>query len=74
MLVLTRKSNESIVLGENIEVTVLNINGNQVSLGFKAPKDVPIYRKEIFEEVKNENVEAAGSDKELLRQLNRKID
>ena len=47
MLALARKSNESIMLGNDIEITVLEIKGDQVKLGIKAPKSVPIYRKEI---------------------------
>ena len=48
MLALARKSNESIMLGNDIEITVLEIKGDQVKLGIKAPKSVPIYRKEIY--------------------------
>jgi len=59
MLVLTRKLNETIVIGDNIEVTVLDIKGDQVRLGVSAPKEVGIYRKEIYLEIKKENQQAS---------------
>lgn len=55
MLVLSRKSGESIVIQNNIKITVLEISGNQVKLGFEAPDYVPIYREEIYLKVANEN-------------------
>ena len=48
MLALARKVNESIILNDTIEVTVLEVKGDQVKIGINAPKDVPIYRKELF--------------------------
>lgn len=60
MLALTRKKGESLVLNNNIEVTVLEIRGDQVKLGIKAPKDVQIYRKEVYLQIQKEN-EAAAS-------------
>lgn len=59
MLILSRKKDESILIGSDIEVTVIAIQGDQVKLGIKAPKKVDVYRKELFEEIQNENVEAA---------------
>lgn len=59
MLVLTRKRNESIVLNDNIEFTVLDIQGDQVRIGINAPKNVSIYRKEIYLEIQAENKKAA---------------
>lgn len=61
MLALTRKINESIMLGNEIEVTVLEVKGDQVKLGIKAPKSVSILRKEIFVQVQEENKSAADS-------------
>ena len=58
MLALSRKKNESIVINNNIEVTVLDIRGDQIKLGISAPKDVPIYRKEVYIQIQNENKEA----------------
>ena len=51
MLVSSRKKNESIVINDNIIVTVLEIRGNKVRLGFDAPKDVPIHRREIYDAI-----------------------
>ena len=59
MLVLTRKVNQSIVIGEGIEVVVLEVRGEQVRLGIKAPDDVMVYRKEIFDLIQSENQAAA---------------
>ena len=59
MLALSRKKGESLVLSNNIEVTVLEIKGEQVKLGITAPKDVPIYRKEVYTQIQAAN-EAAS--------------
>ncbi len=59
MLALTRKINETIVIGNDIELTILEIKGDQVKVGIKAPKSVPIYRKEIYLQIKEANKEAA---------------
>ena len=55
MLVLTRKPGQSIVINDNIEVTILEVKGEAVRLGVEAPKEVTIYRHEIYEEIKREN-------------------
>ena len=60
MLALSRKINESIMLGNDIEVTVLEIKGDQVKIGVKAPKSVPIYRRELYLQIRQSNKEAAG--------------
>ncbi len=52
MLVLTRKKNESIVINDNIIVTVIEIRGGKVRLGFDAPKDVPIHRREVYDAIR----------------------
>lgn len=59
MLILTRKSKEAIVIGDNkdIKITVLNIRGNQVQLGIEAPKSVAVHREEIFERIQANNHE-----------------
>lgn len=59
MLILSRKKDESILVGPDIEITVVSVQGDQVKLGIKAPKQVDVYRKELFEEIQHENVEAA---------------
>ncbi len=60
MLVLSRKKNESIVINGNIVVTVIDIRGDKVRLGFDAPKDVPIHRREVYEAIKRS--EAASNE------------
>lgn len=61
MLALARKVNESIILNDNIEVTVLEVKGDQVKIGINAPKDVPIYRKELFVQIQEANAAAANT-------------
>jgi len=56
MLVLTRKPGQSIVINDNIEVTILEVKGEAVRIGVEAPKEVTIYRHEIYEEIKKENL------------------
>jgi carbon storage regulator len=59
MLVLTRKSNQSIMIGDNIEVSVLAIVGEKVRIGIQAPRDVPVFRKEVYLEIQDETLAAA---------------
>jgi carbon storage regulator len=61
MLVLTRKLNESIIIGDTVAVTVLGIENEQVKLGITAPKDIAVHRQEVYEQIKKANVEAAQS-------------
>ena len=58
MLALSRKENEAIVLGNDIEITILEIKGEQVKIGIAAPKNVPVYRKELYVQIKDANKEA----------------
>jgi carbon storage regulator len=60
MLVLTRKLNQSIIIGDNIEIVVLEVRGEQVRIGIKAPKDVSVHRKEVYEQIADENKGAAS--------------
>lgn len=62
MLALTRKKNESIMIGDNIEVIVLGVQGEQVKLGIVAPKDISVHRKEIYQQIQQENVAASQSE------------
>jgi carbon storage regulator len=55
MLVLTRKTNQSIMIGDDVEVTVLAVSRDKIRLGITAPKDVPVYRKEVYLSIKGEN-------------------
>jgi carbon storage regulator len=54
MLVLTRKSNQSIMIGDDIEVSVLSIMGEKVRIGIQAPRDIPVFRKEVYLEIQEE--------------------
>lgn len=58
MLALSRKKNEALVINNNIEITVLDIKGDQVKIGITAPKEVPVYRKEVYLQIQNANEEA----------------
>jgi carbon storage regulator len=63
MLVLTRKISESFVVGDDIKVTIIDIiGGNKVRVGIEAPQEVPVYREEIYEQIKAENERAARTD------------
>ena len=54
MLVLTRKSNQSIMIGDDIEVSVLSVMGEKVRIGIQAPRDIPVFRKEVYLEIQQE--------------------
>ena len=78
MLVLTRKSNQSIMIGDDIEVSVLSIMGEKVRIGIQAPRDVPVFRREVYLEIQQERqgVAAGGapdgdSRQEVERELGR---
>ena len=66
MLVLSRKINQSIVIGDNIEIMLVDIRGDQIKLGINAPKTVKIFRKEVYEEIERQNVEAIKSSSTSL--------
>lgn len=59
MLVLSRKINQSIVISDNIEIMLVDIRGDQIKLGINAPKNVKIFRKEVYEEIESQNLEAS---------------
>jgi carbon storage regulator len=61
VLVLTRKSNQSIMIGDEIEVSVLSIMGEKVRIGIQAPRDIPVFRKEVYLEIQSEQDQPAGS-------------
>lgn len=64
MLVLTRKSNQSIMIGDDIEVSVLAIMGEKVRIGIQAPRDVPVFRKEVYLEIQQERVSSSKGARE----------
>ncbi len=61
MLVLTRKSNQSIMIGDDVEVTILAISGEKVRVGIDAPKSVPVFRKEVWLDMAEDRRESAGA-------------
>ena len=64
MLVLTRKSNQSIMIGDDIEVSVLAIMGEEVRIGIQAPRDIPVFRKEVYLEIQQERAGAKQGARE----------
>ncbi len=65
MLALSRKLNESIIINNNVEITILEIKGDQVKIGITAPKSVPIYRKEIYLQIQEANKESVSNDTDI---------
>lgn len=61
MLALSRKVNESIMIGNDIEITILEIKGDQIKIGISAPKSVPIYRKELYLQIQQSNKDAVDT-------------
>ncbi len=62
MLVLARRLNESIMIGDDVEIVIIDIKGDQVKLGIRAPRNVAVHRKEIYQDIKQENIAAIKSD------------
>lgn len=62
MLVLSRHRDESIIIGDNVVVTVVDIRGDKVRLGITAPPEIPVHRQEVYEEIQRENMQASGID------------
>jgi len=62
MLVLSRKLNEVIVIGDDITIVVVEIRGDKVRLGIEAPKEVPVHRLEVYEAIRNQRKETNGED------------
>ena len=60
MLALSRKKNESIIINNNIEITILEVKGDQVKVGISAPKSIPVYRKEVYLQIQEANKEASN--------------
>lgn len=72
MLILTRKSDESIIIGNNIQIKVLKVQGSQVHLGIEAPRELSVYRQEIYDQIRKENknaVQPAIGSEDKIKQL-----
>lgn len=70
MLALSRKKNEALIINNNIEITILEVKGDQVKIGISAPKEVPIYRKEVYIQIQNANQDAVSVEgMEALKNL-----
>ena len=72
MLVLTRKNRQSIMIGDDVEVTVLSSDGAKVRLGISAPADVPVHRSEIYLEIKSQNAQSASGEQRQLQRARRR--
>ena len=62
MLALSRKKNEAIIINNNVEITILEVKGDQVKIGVTAPREVPVYRKEVYTQIQEANQEAANAE------------
>ena len=71
MLALSRKPGESVIIGNDIEITILEVKGEQVKVGIKAPQSVAIYRKELFEQIQESNREASKISEDIMKNLNK---
>ncbi len=69
MLVLTRRLNQSIKIGDDVEITIVEVRGDQVRLGVAAPRNVTVHRKEVYLQIQQENQAAAASDPSALDDL-----
>ena len=70
MLALSRRKNEALIINNNVEITILEIKGEQVKIGITAPKDVPVYRKEVYAQIQDANKEAVETDgRDALKKL-----
>lgn len=70
MLALSRKKNEALIINNNIEITILEVKGDQVKIGINAPKEVPVYRKEVYVQIQEANQAATDtSGLEALKNL-----
>ncbi len=62
MLVLSRQRDESIMIGDDVEIIIVDVRGDKVRLGITAPKDIPVHRREIYDAIKKEKAEGTGSE------------
>jgi carbon storage regulator len=71
MLVLSRQRDESIVIGDNVVITIVDIRGDKVRLGIEAPSEIPVHRQEVYEAIQRENRKAGQLDPRDVQQLGR---
>ena len=71
MLVLSRQRDESVIIGDNIVVTIVDVRGDKVRLGIEAPREVSVHRREVYEAIQRENREAAKIQLDDARQIGR---
>ncbi|OHB59582.1 MAG: carbon storage regulator [Planctomycetes bacterium RBG_13_46_10] len=64
MLVLSRQKDESIMIGDNVEITIVDVRGDKVRLGIAAPKEIPVHRKEVYEAIQREKSEQKKAEKQ----------
>ena len=62
MLALSRRKNEALVINNNVEITILEIKGDQVKIGIEAPKEIPVYRKEVYLQIQEANKDALANE------------
>ncbi len=73
MLVLTRSVNETIMIGDDVEITIVDVKGEKVRVGIRAPVSVPVHRKEVYLAIKQANIEAAQAAPQSLEELQRLV-
>lgn len=71
MLIITRKKGESLMIGDDIEIVISKVEEGCVKIGIKAPREIQVLRKELYEEVEKENMEAAQVDMSMLKNIKR---
>jgi carbon storage regulator len=73
MLVLTRRLNDSIMIGDDIEVSVLSVSGEKVRIGISAPRDIPVFRMEVYLEIQRERLEPGSSAREEVNEALKRL-